>query len=97
VGGHEPVGQDVELVLVLPEGTDHPTKPELSTRGYQIDRLPLVIVRKRPTLTSFHPTSPGSPSLLQVSINSEEVQASQASTSTLNGSAAFETPIGALA
>jgi hypothetical protein len=29
---------------------------------------------KRPTLTSFHPTPPGSPSLLQVSINSEEVQ-----------------------
>jgi hypothetical protein len=36
--------------------------------------LPLVVVRKRPTLTSFHPTPPGSPSLLQVSINSEEVQ-----------------------
>jgi hypothetical protein len=40
----------------------------------QIDRLPLVVVRKRPTLTCFHPTPPGSPSLLQVSINSEEVQ-----------------------
>jgi hypothetical protein len=38
-----------------------------------LDRLPLVVVRKRPTLTSFHPTPPGSPSLLQVSINSEEV------------------------
>jgi hypothetical protein len=36
--------------------------------------LPLVVVRKRPTLTSFHPTPPGSSSLLQVSINSEEVQ-----------------------
>jgi hypothetical protein len=35
--------------------------------------LPLVIVRKRPTLTSFHPTPPGSSSLLQVSISSEEV------------------------
>src|SRR6266581_6604102 len=39
-----------------------------------LNRLPLVVVRKRPTLTSFHPTPPGSPSLLQVSINSEEVQ-----------------------
>ena len=29
--------------------------------------------RRRPTLTFFHPTPPGSPSLLQVSINSEEV------------------------
>jgi hypothetical protein len=28
---------------------------------------------KRPALTSFHPTPPGSSSLLQVSINSEEV------------------------
>jgi hypothetical protein len=36
--------------------------------------LPLVVVRKRPTLTCFHPTPPGSPSLLQVFINSEEVQ-----------------------
>jgi hypothetical protein len=35
--------------------------------------LPLVVVRKRPTLTSFHPTPPGSSSLLQVSISSEEV------------------------
>src|SRR6185312_9481873 len=45
-----------------------------ATRCDQINRLPLVIVRKRPTLTSFHPTPPGSSSLLQVSINSEEVQ-----------------------
>src|ERR1700676_2658578 len=44
-----------------------------ATRCYEINRLPLVVVRKRPTLTSFHPTPPGSPSLLQVSINSEEV------------------------
>jgi hypothetical protein len=35
--------------------------------------LPFIVVRKRPTLTSFHPTPPGSSSLLQVSINSEEV------------------------
>ncbi|WP_225145768.1 MULTISPECIES: hypothetical protein, partial [unclassified Bradyrhizobium] len=41
---------------------------------YEINRLPLVVIRKRPTLTSFHPTPPGSSSLLQVSINSEEVQ-----------------------
>ncbi|WP_225142901.1 hypothetical protein, partial [Bradyrhizobium sp. BRP20] len=40
---------------------------------YEINRLPLVVIRKRPTLTSFHPTPPGSSSLLQVSINSEEV------------------------
>src|ERR1700692_1827786 len=45
-----------------------------ATRSHQIDRLPLVVVRKRPTLPSFHPTPPGSSSLLQVSINSEEVQ-----------------------
>src|SRR5882724_9289215 len=45
-----------------------------ATRSHQIDRLPLIVVRKRPTLTSFHPTPPGSSSLLQVSINSEEVQ-----------------------
>src|SRR5579883_2757915 len=44
-------------------------------RRYEINCLPLVVVRKRPTLTSFHPTPPGSSSLLQVSINSEEVQA----------------------
>ncbi|MEY9266809.1 hypothetical protein ABIF23_006204 [Bradyrhizobium elkanii] len=43
-------------------------------RRYEVNRLPLVVVRKRPTLTSFHPTPPGSSSLLQVSINSEEVQ-----------------------
>jgi hypothetical protein len=30
---------------------------------------------KRPTLTCFHPTPPGSPILLQVPINSEEVHA----------------------
>ncbi|SDF84527.1 hypothetical protein SAMN05216337_107818 [Bradyrhizobium brasilense] len=42
-------------------------------RRYKINRLPLVVVRKRPTLTSFHPTPPGSSSLLRVSINSEEV------------------------
>src|ERR1700756_4000085 len=45
-----------------------------ATRCNQINRLPLVVVRKRPTLTSFHPTPPGSSSLLQVSISSEEVQ-----------------------
>src|SRR6201999_1668487 len=44
-----------------------------AARSHQIDRLPLIVVRKRPTMTSFHPTPPGSPSLLQVSINSEEV------------------------
>jgi hypothetical protein len=42
-------------------------------QSHEINRLPLVVVRKRPTLTSFHPTPPGSSSLLQVSINSEEV------------------------
>src|SRR5579859_5024271 len=45
-----------------------------ATRCDQINGLPLVVVRKRPTLTSFHPTPPGSSSLLQVSISSEEVQ-----------------------
>src|ERR1700751_3872051 len=45
-----------------------------ATRCDQINRLPLVVVRKRPTLTPFHPTPPGSSSLLQVSISSEEVQ-----------------------
>src|ERR1700738_5124736 len=44
-----------------------------ATRCNQINGLPLVVVRKRPTLTYFHPTPPGSQSLLQVSINSEEV------------------------
>src|SRR5213079_1580995 len=44
-----------------------------ATRRHQINRLPLVVVRKRPTLTFFHPTPPGSSSLLQVSISSEEV------------------------
>src|SRR6267378_8445098 len=44
-----------------------------ATRCDQINRLPLVVVRKRPTSTSFHPTPPGSSSLLQVSISSEEV------------------------
>src|SRR6266550_2968548 len=44
-----------------------------ATRCDQINRLPLVVVRKRPTLTSFHPTPPDSSSLLQVSISSEEV------------------------
>ena len=45
-----------------------------ATRCDQINRLPLVVVRKRPTLTFFHPTPPGSLSLLQVSVNSGEVQ-----------------------
>jgi hypothetical protein len=45
-----------------------------TARSDQIDRLALVVVCKRPALTYFHPTPPGSPSLLQVSINSEEVQ-----------------------
>src|SRR2546429_7483011 len=44
-----------------------------AARSHQIDRLPLIVLRKRPALTSFHPTPPGSSSLLQVSINSEEV------------------------
>src|SRR3981189_783256 len=44
-----------------------------TTRCDQINRLPLVVVRKRPTSTSFHPIPPGSSSLLQVSISSEEV------------------------
>src|SRR3979409_1046541 len=35
-----------------------------ATRCDQINRLPLVVVRKRTTLTSFHPTPPGSSSLL---------------------------------
>src|SRR5712671_6291179 len=47
-----------------------------AARSHQIDRLPFVVVRKRPTLTSFHSTPPGSSSLLQVSINSEEVHPS---------------------
>src|SRR5205085_9787530 len=44
-----------------------------ATRCSQINRLPLVVVRKRPKLSFFHPTPPGSSSLLQVSISSEEV------------------------
>src|SRR5882757_9586053 len=48
-----------------------------ATRRDQINCLPLVVIRKRPTLTSFHPTPPGSSSLLQVSISSEEVQIEQ--------------------
>src|SRR5712671_6276863 len=50
-----------------------PPTNRAAARSHQIDRLPLVVVRKRPTLTCFHPTPPGSPSLLQVSIDSEEV------------------------
>jgi len=46
----------------------------LSGRSKLPDRPLAACSRKRPTLTSFHPTPPGSPSLLQVSINSEEVQ-----------------------
>jgi hypothetical protein len=45
-----------------------------ATRCDQINRLPLVVVRKRPTVTYFHPTPPGSSSPLQVSISSEDVQ-----------------------
>src|SRR5260370_13687013 len=49
-------------------------RPDRATaRSDQIDRLPLIVVRKRSTLTSFHPTPPCSSSLLQVSIHSEEV------------------------
>src|SRR4029077_4567098 len=48
-----------------------------ATRSHQIDRLSLVVVCKRGALTSYHPTAPGSPSLLQVSINSEEVQSAR--------------------
>jgi hypothetical protein len=36
--------------------------------------LLLIVVRERPTSTCFHQTPPGSPSLLQVSTHSEEVQ-----------------------
>src|SRR6516225_3189959 len=45
-----------------------------TARSHQVNRLSLVVVGKRPPSTSFHPTPPGSPSLLQVSINSEEDQ-----------------------
>ena len=47
----------------------------LAADPIEINRLPLVVVRKRP-LMSFHRTPPGSSSLLQVSINSEEVHIS---------------------
>jgi hypothetical protein len=47
--------------------------------------LPLVIVRKRPTLTCFHPTPPGSSSLLQVSINSEEVHEAESGIADYDG------------
>src|SRR3982074_939421 len=59
--------------IAQPEFLGH-RSDRTATRCYEINRLPLVVVRKRPTLTSFHPTPPGSLSLLQVSINSEEVQ-----------------------
>src|SRR5882762_817660 len=49
-----------------------PTRPNDHSK-LQDDRLPLIVVRKRSSLTSFHPTPHGSSSLLQVSINSEEV------------------------
>jgi hypothetical protein len=51
-----------------------------STRCDQINRLPFVVVRKRPTLTSFHPTPAGPSSLLQLSISSDEVQGCSGST-----------------
>jgi hypothetical protein len=41
-----------------------------AARSDKIDRLPIIVVRKRSSVTSFHPTPPGSSSLLQVSINS---------------------------
>jgi N-terminal domain of anti-restriction factor ArdC len=44
-----------------------------AARSDKIDRLPLIVLRKRSTLTCFHPTPPGSTSQLQVSINSEGV------------------------
>src|SRR5258708_3994054 len=47
-----------------------------AARSHQIDRLPLIIIRKRPTFISLHSTPLGSASLLQVSINSEEAQES---------------------
>src|SRR6516162_7545270 len=43
--------------------------PPIRSSGHSIGSdqpLPLVVVCKRPTLTSFHPTPPGSSSLLQV-------------------------------
>ena len=49
-----------------------PDRP--AARSHQIDRLPLVVVRKRPTFSSFHWAPLGSASLLQVSTNSEEAQ-----------------------
>src|SRR5262249_60845386 len=45
-----------------------------AARSHKINRLPLVIVRKRSSLTSFHQTPLGSLSLLQVSTELEEVQ-----------------------
>src|SRR5665213_1332359 len=54
---------------LLGHRTDRP-----AARSHQINRLPLIVVRKRPTWTSFHLTPPGSASLLRVSTNSGEVQ-----------------------
>src|SRR6185312_14735959 len=48
-----------------------------ATRCDQINRLSLVVVRKRSSLTSFHQTPLGSPSLLQVSTELEEAQSMQ--------------------
>src|SRR5204862_6548894 len=48
----------------------------LPTAGRRANDPPSPSRRQRPALTSFHPTPPGSSSLLQVSINSEEVQPS---------------------
>src|ERR1700737_4810148 len=53
-----------------------PRPDRAAARSHKIDRLPLIVLRKRSSLTSFHPTPLGSSSLLQVSINSEEVQSS---------------------
>src|SRR5665213_608373 len=49
-----------------------PSPDRPAARSHQINRLPLVVVRKRPPFTTFHSTPLGSASLLQVPTNSEE-------------------------
>jgi hypothetical protein len=72
-------GDEVPIELVRGDrkiaeavGRPHPRWPRADT--HETDRLPPVVVRKRPTLTSFQPTPPGSQSLLRVPIISEEVR-----------------------
>src|SRR6202011_4261151 len=58
---HAPSCEDFITAMVEFRVFGTHNRPDRATsRSHKIDRLPLIVVRKRSSLTSFHPTPPGS-------------------------------------